>query len=442
MRLSCRFLMRSLVVMVAVCAVASGVPALAQIRSRVQLVVVDNEGNGLKKAEIVAINQDYKSRIQKGSTKKKGKYTFPFLEKGSYIFEVNFPGYRILKLAVDQRGESETEPFQKEYILGSKDPMPVVDLPQTGDYGYCKIKVTMVKEEDYRQALRALRKPAASDEVVAAPAADALAPSTLGGGKDDAYEQGRVLAETGKHQEAIPLFELRLDEVPDDQAALYALGRSQIETGLTFEAETTLKKLIAVNTNYVSAYYYLGRAQAANFKNAAAIQSYRKEIEISPDRKSSLLGYIANAQVAMSKTNPAALDQAQATLEELLVEDLDNAAALSQLADIYRRKGDTAMQQDAYRRLVEADPENADVTFFNLGAIAFNAGRREEAAAHFEKALETNPNHPGAHFQLGTCLVGMGQFPEAVSHFETYLSLEPDGEHVSSAKGMIAQLSK
>ena len=434
--------MRFLVVMAAVCAVASMAPAVAQIRSRVQLVVVDNEGNGLKKVEIVATNQDYKSRVQKGATKKKGKYTFPFLEKGPYVFEVDFPGYRILKLAVDQRGQNEAEPFQEEYILGPKDPMPVVTLPDTGDYGHCKIEITMVKEEEYRQALRALRKPVAGEELEAAPAADALAPSTLGSGQDDPYEQGRALAEAGKHQEAMPLFQLRLDEVPDDQAALYALGRSQIEAGLTFEAETTLKKLLAVNPNYVSAYYYLGRAQAANFKNAAAIQSYRKEIEISPDRTSSLLAYIANAQVAMSKTNPAALDQAQATLEELLVEDPDNAAALSQLADIYRRKGDTAMQQDAYRRLVEADPENADVTFFNLGAIAFNAGRREEAAAHFEKALETNPNHAGAHFQLGTCLVGMGQFPQAVSHFETYLSLEPDGEHVSAAKGMIAQLSK
>ncbi len=441
MRLRFRFLMRFLVVTAAVCVVASVDPALAQIRSRVQLVVVDNEGNGLKKVGIIATNQDYKSRVQKGSTKKKGKYTFPFLEKGPYVFEMDFPGYRILKMAVDQRSQNETEPFQEEYILGPKDPMPIMNLPDTGDYGYCKIEVIMVKEEEYREALRALRKPVAGEEVAALPGADALAPSTSGGGKDDPYEQGRELAEAGKHQEAIPLFQLKLDEVPDDQAALYALGRSQIEASLTFEAETTLKKLIAVNPNYVSAHYYLGRAQAANFKNAAAIQSYRKEIELSPDRKSSLLANIANAQMAMSKTNPAALDQAQATLEELLVEDPNNAAALSQLADLYRRKGDTAMQQEAYRRLVEADPENADVTFFNLGAIAFNGGRREEAAAHFEKALETNPNHAGAHFQLGTCLVGLGQFPAAVSHFETYLSLEPDGEHASAAKGMIAQLN-
>ncbi len=74
--------------------------------------------------------------------------------------------------------------------------------------------------------------------------------------------------------------------------------------------------------------------------------------------------------------------------------------------------------------------------------MAFNAGRREEAASHFQKALETNPNHAGAHYQLGTCLVGMGQFPEAVNHFQKYLSLEPDGEHATAAKNMIAQLSK
>ncbi len=417
-------------------------PSLAQSRGKVEGLLLDGEGNGVGKTQILVINEQIRSRRQKGKTKKNGKFVFPFVETGSYIFEVKAPGHRVLKVMVDSRAHADSETFHKEYVLGPKDEFPAIDVPFTGDYGHCKVEITIVKEEEYMAALRELR---GETGVAEKPKQvfEALQTSMASrGSEEDPYEIGRGLAMAGKHEETIPHFQEKLQESPDDTQVMYALGRSQLDAGQTGDAEEALKKLVAINPEYTGAHYYLAQAQAANFKNAAAIQSYRKEIEISPDKRFSLLMHIANVQLEMANINPAALDQAKTTLEEVLAAEPGNVSAMSQLADIYRRTGDSVRQNEMYNLIAEADPENADVAFFNLGAMAFNENRREEAAANFQKAIEANPNHAEAHLQLGKCLVGLGKFPEAIAHLEQYLSLEPKGMHAGEAQSMLAQLKK
>jgi tetratricopeptide (TPR) repeat protein len=419
--------------------VAAHPPAFAEATGKLQGTVVDRSGAGVEKAEVVLTNDKFRSRILKGKTKKEGKFVFPFVETGPYQIAVNVPGHKIVRLAVESRGDSDTEVTKNDWILSPKDAVPVFEVPFTGNYGFCKAVVTIVKEDEFIEAYRALRQPAAGEakaQAAAAPEAAALAPRLTG----DVYEQGRQLAQAGKHAEALPLFQKALEEEPDNQAVIYALGLSNLEAGNAAEAEAAFQKLLTLNPEYPAAHYYLGRAQAAGYKNAAAIASYRKEIEISPDKKVNLLEHIAQVQMEMAKTQPAALEQARQTLEEIRGADPKNANALSQLAEIYRQQGKRAEQEEMYRLLAEADPQNADVTFFNLGAIAFNANRREEAANNFRKAIEINPKHAEAHYQLATCLVGMGKFPEAVAHNEQFLALEPSGRRSEEVRKMVAKL--
>lgn len=414
-------------------------PARAEVTGKLEGVIVDRDGKGIEKAEIVFTNEKYRTRIQRGKSKKDGKFVFPFLETGNQIMQVNLPGYRVLRVQVEARAEGEAETRKEDHILGPKDPIPPIDVPSTVNLGICRVHVMVVKEEEYLDAYRALKAPAEGEKKAEAAPAQA-APAAPAEQPKDPYDAGRQLAEAGKHAEAIPLFQQALADSPENQTYLFALGRSQLESGATAEAEATLQKLIALNPAYVSAHYYLGKAQQANYRNAAAVESYRKEIEVSPDKQVNLLMHVASVQLEMAKTQPAALDQARATLEQILAAEPNNTSALSQLADIYRQKGDRAKQEETYRRLVEADPTNADVTFFNLGAIAINANRREEAAANFRKALEINPKHAEAHLQLAYCLVGMGKMAEALPHFEQYLALEPNSKRSGEVKSLISKL--
>jgi tetratricopeptide (TPR) repeat protein len=423
---------------------AAAAPARAQSLGRVQGTVVDRAGQGLEKVEIVLTSEKTKARLLRGKSKKEGKFVFPFVETGPYNLQVNLAGYKVLKVAVDSRDESGEESVKKEFVLSPKDAIPTVDVPFTGNFGHCTIDLIVVKEEEFVDAYRELKKgagEAAKTAEIPLPgaAAGAAAP---GEPPKDPYDAGRQLAEAGKHDEAAQMFQQGLALTPDDPNLLYALGRSQIALGNTSEAQTSLQKLVSINPTFASAHYYLGKAQAADYKNAAAIESYRKEIEISPDKKTYLLLQIAELQHEMAKTQPAAVEQERATLEELLTAEPNNAQAISLLAEVYRLKGDKAKQEEMYRRLTEADPSHADLAFYNLGVQAYNANRREEAASNFQKAIEINAKNADAHLMYGYCLIGMGKIPDAVSHFQQYLALEPAGKHADEAKQMVASLKK
>ncbi len=61
----------------------------------------------------------------------------------------------------------------------------------------------------------------------------------------------------------------------------------------------------------------------------------------------------------------------------------------------------------------------------NLGAALGAVGRHDEAAYHFGKALEAEPEYASAHVNLGKVLDLQGRFEEAVAHFRRALEIDP-----------------
>jgi protein O-mannosyl-transferase len=62
----------------------------------------------------------------------------------------------------------------------------------------------------------------------------------------------------------------------------------------------------------------------------------------------------------------------------------------------------------------------------NLGNVFFQKGQVDEAVAHYQKALEINPNFALARYNLGVAFLQNGRVPEAVRHFQGALEIEPD----------------
>jgi protein O-mannosyl-transferase len=62
----------------------------------------------------------------------------------------------------------------------------------------------------------------------------------------------------------------------------------------------------------------------------------------------------------------------------------------------------------------------------NLGVGLEQAGRRNEALAHYREALRLNPNHAQAQNNLGNLLDEMGRPDEALAHYREALRLKPD----------------
>ncbi|MCE0497749.1 MAG: tetratricopeptide repeat protein, partial [Methylacidiphilales bacterium] len=61
---------------------------------------------------------------------------------------------------------------------------------------------------------------------------------------------------------------------------------------------------------------------------------------------------------------------------------------------------------------------------YNLGLILFQKGRGDEAIAHYQKALEINPNYAEAHNNLGNALFQKGQVDEAIGQYQKALEID------------------
>jgi superkiller protein 3 len=78
-----------------------------------------------------------------------------------------------------------------------------------------------------------------------------------------------------------------------------------------------------------------------------------------------------------------------------------------------------------YQKALELNPNHAEA-HNNLGALLAQLGRTDEAMSHYRKALEINPNDNGAHNNLGVLLAQLGRSDEAIAHYHKALEINPD----------------
>jgi len=77
-----------------------------------------------------------------------------------------------------------------------------------------------------------------------------------------------------------------------------------------------------------------------------------------------------------------------------------------------------------YRRILEADPGNADALHL-YGVLSLQNGRHEAAADLIGKAITQNGRAPAFHNSLGNALQLLGRFGEAAASYGRALKLEP-----------------
>jgi protein O-GlcNAc transferase len=117
------------------------------------------------------------------------------------------------------------------------------------------------------------------------------------------------------------------------------------------------------------------------------------------------------------------LVRAQLLFEEVLELDPENADALHFLGLTGHRIRDLGFALEYFERSIKARPNDA-VFHNNLGSVLVQAGRTEEAAASFRKALEIDPGLNIAHINLIFIMILL----ESVRPEEVY------AEHVAWAK--------
>jgi tetratricopeptide (TPR) repeat protein len=131
-------------------------------------------------------------------------------------------------------------------------------------------------------------------------------------------------------------------------------------------------------------------------------------------------------------------DQAETAYKKAVELNPSFAPAYSGLATLYnqQKKFKEAQEMSALvtKHSAGATGGVSAETYFNQGAISWNANNFADAQEKFEAAIKANPNYAEAHFMLGKVYINLGKMPEAVTEFETYLKIAPTGPNAKEAQ--------
>jgi len=424
-------------------------PAVATDTTKISGDITDDKGQPLAKVEVYFENAAIKGkRLGPVKTNKKGHYIHPFLDIGiepEWRVIPQLPGYMVLKVKWKQIDAQRQDRGSNEVTLNSKQEFPVLKPVWVGTDGVNEVNFVMVKEEDFANALREAGSQkqgggtaAAAGEAVPAPALAAGAPGTpppappSARGISDALD----LMKSGKPAEAIPLLQAYLEKNPNNAPLQFTLGKAFVDTKQYDLAVPPLTKSLALEPNHAGSHFYLGIVCNQMGQDEEALKEFLAEIPNSPDQD---INY-SNAASIYEKQQK--WDKALEYYQKAVEINPKRAELHASLARIYEKKGDQAKAGMEYKALADVDPANASVTWFNIGAIAKNNDKNDDAVHAFRKAVELDPKYALAHRELGYALVKQGDFAQAVVHMKKYLDLAPRAPDAAQIRDMVKQLSR
>lgn len=102
------------------------------------------------------------------------------------------------------------------------------------------------------------------------------------------------------------------------------------------------------------------------------------------------------------------------------------------------RAGKLAEAETLYKRALDARPEHAGV-LHNLGVIAAETGRGDEAIGYFDRAIAAEPAYASAWFNKAVALRARGEIDAALACYARTVALDPDHYEAHLALGLLWQ---
>ncbi len=196
---------------------------------------------------------------------------------------------------------------------------------------------------------------------------------------------------------------------PDYAVALRSIGRVYARKGLNKNALDALNQAVFLDKDDPETHFYLGIVYPlVEHKNDKALEHFQKYLKLSPG------------------------DSKRRQQVEKWVEKTLRTANLQQ---------DTG-------RIAHPSPSNSEATtkeeseWHNKGVELAGAGKHQDAAAAFSKALALNPKYADAHYGLGAAYASLGNKPKAITEYWTYLALKPNASDLEKVIDRIATLEK
>ncbi len=273
------------------------------------------------------------------------------------------------------------------------------------------------------------------------------------------HEQaGRLLAEAGRHDEALVPLKEAFARGAESAELLRRLAVSHLARGEEREAEAALTRATALGEDDPEALVALATLLERRGDRAGARPLYEAALAQAPDLETARAGL---ARVATAEGRPAEalalLDGAPGGEAGTLLAQADaafRAGRFSQAADLFgevarmdgqatatvlrnwavalERAGRSREAIAAYQAAAAASPGDAEVQFL-LGRLLARAGQRQAAIAALERAAAASPGWEPP-FELGLLAVEAGDWRGAARAFQATLARHPD--HLPSLQNL------
>ena len=236
-----------------------------------------------------------------------------------------------------------------------------------------------------------------------------------------------------QYPEAIAAFRKVLELNPQLPLAHYGIGLALLKQQRAAEAAKEFESSVNMNPQNALANYQLGKIALKEGDLAKAATHLNEAIHLQPELAESYdeLAKLYRRQDKIAEAESAYRPGAGGPRSEPACERRSHQAnaadCLAQLLEAQGKKEEAKQYFDAVERLQRArgDPNRANALNAE-GMKLMDEGQLDNALAHFQKALETDPSFFIAAYNQGVVLAHQGKNGEAMQAFRTGIRLRPD----------------
>lgn len=185
------------------------------------------------------------------------------------------------------------------------------------------------------------------------------------------------------------------------------------------EAETEARRLAALPDDKGIGQFQLARLYRAQDRKADSVAAFRKALERNPDWVPALEGLVGTLNEMGRR------DEALAVVQEFVKKNPDNLSARFLEGGVRAGQGDVAEAEKIFNEIVSARPD-ASLAWAALANLSRDdpAGR----IAAYKRGLAANPGNAELGLLLGSEYEMAGRFDEAIAHYEELLKTNPEVE--------------
>lgn len=235
---------------------------------------------------------------------------------------------------------------------------------------------------------------------------------------DALVEMGHLAARQRAHADAVHHFRQALAVRPLHDTLPVHIASHLRELGRLDEAKTTLNALLFTQPNHFGALLESGRIARQQARFADAIAFFERALAVRPENEWLPCG------IAACLRESGRVDEAQTLLSQLLASKPDHFDAVLEWVNLLRPQG---RHEEALATLRKAESLglNNEWLPIKIAGCLRELHRFDEARVLLEDLLKAKPNHFNARTELGQMARQQSRYNEAIEHFQKALAINP-----------------